>query len=50
MFSLAQMVEQWTGNPKAAGSNPVGKQLFRIACFNSGRFGGSFQGFRVGSL
>ena len=22
--SLTQLVEQWTGNPKAAGSNPVG--------------------------
>ena len=31
--SLAQVVEQWTGNPKAAGSNPVGWQVFRFACF-----------------
>ena len=31
--SLAQVVEQWTGNPKAAGSIPAGRQLFRIACF-----------------
>ena len=31
--SLAQVVEQWTGNPKAAGSNPVGRQLLCIACF-----------------
>ena len=28
-------------NPKAAGSNPVGRQLFCIACFNSRRSGGS---------
>ena len=33
MSSVAQVVEQWTGNPKAAGSNAVGRQLFRIACF-----------------
>ena len=26
-------VEQWAGNPKAACSIPVGRQLFRIACF-----------------
>ena len=27
-----QIPEQWTGNPKAAGSIPTGRQLFRIAC------------------
>ena len=32
-FSPAQVVEQWTGNPKVAGSIPVERQLFRIACF-----------------
>ena len=26
-------LEQWTGNPKAAGSIPAGRQLFHIACF-----------------
>ena len=31
--SLAQVVEQWTSNPKAAGSNSVGRELFSIACF-----------------
>ena len=31
--SLAQVVEQWTSNPKTASSNPVGGQLYRIACF-----------------
>ena len=30
---LAQVVEQWTDYPKAAGSIPAGRQLFRIACF-----------------
>ena len=33
MSSLAQVVEQWIGNPKAAGSIPAGRQLLRIACF-----------------
>ena len=51
MSSLAQVVEQWTGNPKAAGSNPVGSLLFRIACLRgSRRSGGSSLGFRAGSL
>ena len=31
--SPAQVVDQWTGNPKAAGAIPVGRQFFRIACF-----------------
>ena len=31
--SLAHVVEQWTGNPKAAGWIPSVRQLFRIACF-----------------
>ena len=31
--SLAQAVEQWTGNPKVAGSIPAERQFFRIACF-----------------
>ena len=31
--SLAEVLEQCTGNPKSAGSNLVGRQLFRIACF-----------------
>ena len=47
MSSLAQVVEQWTGNPKAAGSNHEGRQLFRIS---SRRSGGSCLGFRAGSL
>ena len=29
---LAQVIEQWTENPKAAGLIPAGRQLFRIAC------------------
>ena len=33
MFSVTQVVEQWTSNPKAAGSNPVGRQVFCLACF-----------------
>ena len=33
MSSLAQVVEQWIGIPKAAGSILAGRQLFRIACF-----------------
>ena len=28
-----QVVEQWTGNPKAADLIPAGRKLFRIACF-----------------
>ena len=44
------MVEQWTGNPKAAGSNPVGRQLFALLALSSRRSGGSSQGFRAGSL
>ena len=31
--SLAEVLEQCTGNPKSAGSNLAGRQLFRIACF-----------------
>ena len=43
------MVEHWTGNPKAAGSSPAGRQLFRIACFKySRRSNGSSQSFRAG--
>ena len=33
LVSCLQVVEQWTGNPKAAGSIPAGRQLFRVACF-----------------
>ena len=50
MSSLAQVVEQWTGNPKAAGSIPAGRQPFCIACFKSRRSGGSSLGFRAGNL
>ena len=32
-YSLAQVVEKWTSKLKAAGSIPVGRQFFRIACF-----------------
>ena len=28
-----QVVEQWTGNSKAAVSNPIERQPFRFACF-----------------
>ena len=50
MLSLAQVVEQWIGNPKAAGSNPVGRQLFALLGLSSRRSGGSSLGFRAGSL
>ena len=48
--SLAQVVEQWTGNPKAAGSIPVGRQFFALLVLSSRRSGGSSLGFRAGSL
>ena len=48
--SLAQVVEQWTGNPKAAGSIPVGRQFFALFLLSSRRSGGSSLGFRAGSL
>ena len=48
--SLAQVVEQWTGNPKAAGSIPVGRQFFALLLLSSRRSGGSSLGFRAGSL
>ena len=41
---------QWTGNPKAAGSIPVGRQFFALLVLSSRRSGGSFLGFRAGSL
>ena len=47
---LAQVVEQWTDNPKAAGSIPVGRQFFALLVLSSRRSGGSFLGFRAGSL
>ena len=47
---LAQVVEQWTGNPKAAGWIPAERQLFRIACLSSRRSDGSSLVFRAGSL
>ena len=43
-------VEQWTGNPKAAGSIPVGRQFFALLVLSSRRYGGSSLGFRAGSL
>ena len=48
--SLAQVVDQWTGNPKAAGSIPVGSQFFALLVSSSRRSGGSSLGFRAGSL
>ena len=48
--SLAQVIEQWTGNPKAAGSIPVGRQFFALLVLSSRRSGGSSLGFRAGSL
>ena len=48
--SLAQVVAQWTGNPKAAGSIPVGRQFFALLFLSSRRSGGSSLGFRAGSL
>ena len=50
MSSLAQVVEQWTGNPKAAGSIPVGRQFFALLVLSSRRSGSSSLGFRAGSL
>ena len=43
-------LEQWTGNPKAAGSIPVGRQFFALLLLSSRRSGGSSLGFRAGSL
>ena len=40
----------WTGNPKAAGSIPVGRQFFALLLLSSRRSGGSSLGFRAGSL
>ena len=42
--------EQWTGNPKAAGSIPAGRQFFALLVLSSRRSGGSSLGFRAGSL
>ena len=42
--------QQWTGNPKAAGSIPVGRQFFALLLLSSRRSGGSSLGFRAGSL
>ena len=47
--SLAQVIEQWTGNPKTAGSIPVGRQFFSLLVLSSRRPGGSSLGFRAGS-
>ena len=42
------MVEQWTGNPKAARSIPVGRQLFSHCLLSSSRRSGdSSLGFRA---
>ena len=48
--SEGYLVEQWTGNPKAAGSIPVGRQFFALLVLSSRRSGGSSLGFRAGSL
>ena len=42
--SLAQVVEQWTGNPKTAGSIPLGRQFFALLVSSSRRSGGSSLG------
>ena len=47
---LAQVVEQWTGNPKAAGLIPVGRQFFALLLLSSRCSGGSSLGFQAGSL
>ena len=41
---------QRTGNPKAPGSIPVGRQFFALLLLSSRRSGGSSLGFRAGSL
>ena len=33
MSSLTQVLEQWTGNPKAGGSIPAGRELICNDCF-----------------
>ena len=45
---LAQVVKQLTGNPKAAGSNPVDDNFFALLVLNSRRSDGSALGFRAG--
>ena len=49
-YHSSKLLEQWTGNPKAAGSIPVGRQLFALLVLSSRRSGGSSLGFRAGSL
>ena len=39
-----------TGNPKAVGSNPVGRQRFALLVLRIRRSGISSLGFRAGSL
>ena len=48
--ALAQVVEQWTGNPVAAGLNSLGRQLFALLVLSSRRSGSSSLCFRAGSL
>ena len=49
--SLAQVVEQWTDDPKAAGSISCRKTTFLHCLFLSSRCsGGSSLGFRTGNL
>ena len=50
VFPHAQVVEQWIGNPKAAGLIPVGRQFFALLVLSSRRSGGFSLGFRAGSL
>ena len=47
---LPHVVEQWIGNPKAAGAIPVGKQFLALLVLSSCRSGGFSLGFRAGSL
>ena len=47
VFIVSVDLEQWTGNLKTAGSNPVRRQLFCIACFITHHSGGSSLGFAL---
>ena len=44
------VVEQWTGNLKAAGLNPGEDNFFALVVLSSYRSGGYSVGFRAGSL
>ena len=44
------VVEQWTGNRKATGSNPEEDNFFALLVLRSRRSGGYYVSFRAGSL